>query len=194
MRRLVGDLLLLARADAKRAPPQRPTDLAEVVTDAAAELGPLADAHELSIAVAPAVVPGVRDDLHRLVLNLLENAVQHTPPGTHISATTRSDGLMATLVVEDDGPGIDPALERRVFERFVRGSGDGGRGSGLGLAIVDAVATSHGGTVALARPERGSGTRFVVQLPQRPLARGEDDPPQTSTTTGSTIGRRRSRS
>jgi signal transduction histidine kinase len=194
MRRLVGDLLLLARADAKRTPPQRPTDLAEVVTDAAAELGPLADAHELSIAVEPAVVPGVRDDLHRLVLNLLENAVQHTPPGTHISATTRSDGLMATLVVEDDGPGIDPALERRVFERFVRGSGDGGRGSGLGLAIVDAVATSHGGTVALARPERGSGTRFVVQLPQRPLARGKDDPPQTSTTTGSTIGRRRSRS
>jgi signal transduction histidine kinase len=101
---------------------------------------------------------------------------------------------MATLVVEDDGPGIDPALERRVFERFVRGSGDGGRGSGLGLAIVDAVATSHGGTVALARPERGSGTRFVVQLPQRPLARGKDDSPQTSTTTGSTIGRRRSRS
>jgi signal transduction histidine kinase len=192
MRRLVGDLLLLARADAKRTPPLRATDLAEVVTEAAAEHGPLAEDHELIIAVTPAVVSGVRDDLHRLVLNLLENAVQHTPPGTQVTASVHASDTTATLVVTDDGPGIDPALERRVFERFVRGAGDGGRGSGLGLAIVRAVADSHGGQVSLERPAAGTGTRFVIEIP---LAGAPSRPePQTSTTTGSTIGRRRSRS
>jgi two-component system, OmpR family, sensor kinase len=192
MRRLVGDLLLLARADARRTPPLRATDLADVVTEAAAELGPLADDHELSISVAPAVVAGVRDDLHRMVLNLLENAMQHTPRGTHVTATLTPSDASATLVVSDDGPGIDPALQRRVFERFVRGAGDGGRGSGLGLAIVRAVAHSHGGQVSLEHPVVGTGTRFVIEIP---LAAAASAPvAQTSTTTGSTIGRRRSRS
>ncbi len=192
MRRLVGDLLLLARADAKRSRPQRPTDLATVVTEAAAELGPLADEHELTIVADPAVVPGIRDDLHRMVLNLLENAVQHTPPGTTITAATRSDGHIATVSVEDDGPGIDPALEGKVFDRFVRGAGDGGRGSGLGLAIVRAVVQSHGGAVMLQHPESGHGTRFVIEIPQQAVS--ELAPVQTSTTTGRTMGRRRSRS
>ena len=90
MRRLVGDLLLLARADARRVQPQRPTDLAEVLVEAAGELGPMAERHELSISPEPAVVTGVRDELHRLVLNLLENAVRHTPPGTPIRAATHA--------------------------------------------------------------------------------------------------------
>ena len=138
------------------------------------------------------MVNGIRDDLHRMVLNLLENALQHTPPGTHVRAGVDSSPSLATLVVEDDGPGIDPELERRVFERFVRGAGDGGRGSGLGLAIVRAVARSHGGQVRLERRAAGPGTRFVIELPLS----GATAPlePQTSTTTCSTICRRRSRS
>ena len=103
------------------------------------------------------------------------------------------------LIVQDDGPGIPDELRQRVFERFVRGGGDGGRGSGLGLAIVNAVAESHGGTVELDE-QQASGTRFVIRLPA--VSAGEDPEPQagdetvaqTSTTTGSTIGRRRSRS
>jgi two-component system, OmpR family, sensor kinase len=200
MRRLVGDLLLLARADAKREAPRRPTDLAEVVTEAASELEPVADGHELSIEPHQAVVPGVRDDLHRMALNLIENAVRHTPPGTHIRATTRTDNGDAMLVVEDDGQGIPPEIERRVFERFVRAGGDGGRGSGLGLAIVRAVAESHGGSVTLERPGSGRGTRFVIRIPRAgqvsedATGNGAELVAQTSTTTGSTIGRRRSRS
>jgi two-component system OmpR family sensor kinase len=201
MRRLVGDLLLLARADARRIQPQRPTDLGEVLIEAASELGPVAERHELSIAAAPAVVEGVRDELHRLVLNLLENAVRHTPPGTHVSAATASDGGEAILTVQDDGPGIPAELANRVFERFVRGGRDGGRGSGLGLAIVRAVAQSHGGTVAFERPASGTGTKFVIRLPladgapsQPPGAAPARSADQTSTTTGSTIGRRRRRS
>ena len=88
MRRLVGDLLLLARADAQRAQPYRPTDLAQVLIEAAAEIEPLADDHEITIEPLPAVVPGRSDDLHRMILNLLENAVRHTPAGTHIRART----------------------------------------------------------------------------------------------------------
>ena len=165
MRRLVGDLLLLARADAKRAPQQRPTDLAEVVAEVAAELGPVADDHRLAVEAEPALVAGNGDDLHRLVLNLLENAVRHTPAGTHIRVATTSDSRESVLVVEDDGPGIPPEIEQRVFERFVRGCGDGGRGSGLGLAIVRAVAEAHGGTVSLTRLNASGGTRFAVRIP-----------------------------
>ncbi len=196
MRRLVGDLLLLARADAKRNQPRRPTDLGAVLTEAAAELGPMADDHELSIDAGHVLVEGARDELHRLVLNLIENAVRHTPPGTHVTAMTADFDGWATLVVQDDGPGIPESLERRVFERFVRGSGDGGRGSGLGLAIVRAVAQSHGGSVSLEHAQSGHGTRFVVRIPRLAERSAETRQPvaQTSTTTGSTIGRRRSRS
>ncbi len=166
MRRLVGDLLLLARADARRIQARGPTDLADVLLEAASELGPMAEDHELSIDAQPAVVPGVKDDLHRLTLNLIENAARHTPPGTHIRAATAVENGTAILTVEDDGPGIPPELRLRVFDRFVRGTQTGGRGSGLGLAIVRAVAESHGGAVTLEHPAGGSGARFVITIPR----------------------------
>jgi two-component system, OmpR family, sensor kinase len=170
MRRLVGDLLLLARADARRTQSRGPTDLADVLLEAASELGPVAEDHELSIDAQPAVVPGVRDDLHRLTLNLIENATRHTPAGTHIRASTATDDGAGVLTVEDDGPGIPPELGMRVFDRFVRGVATDTRGSGLGLAIVRAVAASHGGTVALEHPEAGTGARFVIKIPRDPTA------------------------
>jgi two-component system, OmpR family, sensor kinase len=201
MRRLVGDLLLLARADAQRVQPHKSTDLGEVLTEAAGELGPVAEDHDLVIEPGTAMVSGVRDDLHRLALNLIENALRHTPPGTHVRAGTGTENGDAVLAVEDDGPGIPQELQRRIFERFVRGGRDGGRGSGLGLAIVRAVAESHGGSVTLEQPEGSTGTRFVIRIPleQQPAPVGPDGngtgaESQTSTTTGSTIGRRRNRS
>ena len=186
MRRLVGDLLLLARADARRTQSRGPTDLADVLLEAASELGPMAEDHELSIDARPAVAPGVRDDLHRLTLNLIENAARHTPPGTHIRASTAVENGAAILTVEDDGPGIPAELRNRVFERFVRGPAAGMRGSGLGLAIVRAVADSHGGTVALEQPEPGPGTRFVIKIPREAAADTAEAPPEPAVT-----GRRR---
>ena len=167
MRRLVADLLLLARADAGRRAPRRPTDLADVARDAAAEVAPLAGEHDLELDMGPgAVVEGTHDDLHRLALNLLENAVRHTPPGTAVRGRVRREGDTAVLIVEDDGPGIPADQRERVFERFVRGPGDAGPGgSGLGLAIVRAVAESHGGEVRLEDRPDGRGARFVVRLP-----------------------------
>jgi signal transduction histidine kinase len=176
--------------------PHRATDLADVLTEAASELGPMAEDHEVSIDAREAVVPGARDELHRLILNLLENAVQHTPSGTQVRAYTGMQNGEAVLIVADDGPGIPPELEQRVFERFVRGGRDGGRGSGLGLSIVRAVTESHGGSVALERPT-GGGTRFVIRIPTAAPAaasRNGEGASQTSTTTGSTIGRLRRRS
>ena len=196
MRRLVGDLLLLARADAKRMQPHQPTELDEVLMEAAAEIGPVSDEHELSIDAERAVITGSRDELHRLVLNLIENAVKHTPPGTRIRASIAVEHGAAVVVVEDDGPGVPPDLRPRVFERFVRGGRDGGRGSGLGLSIVRAVADSHGASVMLEQ-SGGSGARFVVRFPlaAEPVEPADErETAQTSTTTGSTIGRRRSRS
>ena len=163
MRRLVADLLLLARADVGRAGARGPTDVADVVVEAAAELGPVADGHEIELATEPAVVEGSRDDLHRLALNLMENAIRHTPAGTRVRAgVTRANGAVR-LTVEDDGPGIPPDVRDRVFERFVRAEGDRGGSFGLGLSIVRAVALSHGGDVRLEDVPRG--TRFVVTLP-----------------------------
>jgi signal transduction histidine kinase len=166
MRRLVADLLLLARTDAARVLSRAPCDLAKIVVEAAGELGPVSERHEITLDVHPAVVLGARDELHRLAINLLENALRHTPPGTEVrvSTATLADGQVE-LVVEDDGPGVPPELVPSLFERFVRGAGDAGGSFGLGLAIVQAVAVTHGGSVELQQAAGSSGARFVVRLP-----------------------------
>jgi signal transduction histidine kinase len=167
MRRLVGDLLLLARTDAARSVARESCDLAQIVAEAAGELSSVSSQHEISLDVQPAMVLGVRDDLHRLVINLIENALRHTPAGSAIEVCTRSgaDGS-AVLIVQDNGPGVPVELAPTLFERFVRGSGDRGGSFGLGLAIVHAVSSAHGGTVELQpREDGGSGARFIVRLP-----------------------------
>ncbi len=172
MRRLVADLLLLARTDVGRVVAHEPCALDQVVVEAAAELGPVSEAHDIELDVQSAPVEGARDELHRLAINLIENALRHTPPGSEIRVSTRvvggvgadATGAQAELVVEDNGPGVPPDLAPTLFERFVRGAGDRGGSFGLGLAIVRAVAESHGGSVKLesAVPH---GARFVVRLP-----------------------------
>jgi signal transduction histidine kinase len=164
MRRLVADLLLLARADARREAPHRTLDLGDVLVEAAAEVEALEDrGHELSVEVEPAFVEGARDDLHRAALNLMENALRHTPPGTHVRARVARENGNVTLAVSDDGPGIPEHLRSRVFDRFVRGAGDRGGSFGLGLSIVRAVAEQHGGTVSV--EDAHPGARFVVRRP-----------------------------
>ena len=131
-----------------------------MLVEAAGEIGVIADGHDLLIDASRAMVDGARDELHRLTLNLVENAIRHTPPGTEVHATVERVGAQVRLTVEDDGPGIPPELRERVFERFVRGVGDRGGSSGLGLSIVHAVAQSHGGTVTIESPTTtGRGAR-----------------------------------
>ncbi|HEX8743079.1 MAG TPA: HAMP domain-containing sensor histidine kinase [Thermoleophilaceae bacterium] len=166
MRRLVGDLLLLARADAGREGLREHVALAAAAREAAAEAAPVAVDHDLVLDL-PArgpVVEGVADDLHRLTLNLIENALVHTPPGTSVAVRVGEAAGQAVLEVEDSGPGIPPGARERIFDRFVRGQGETGGGSGLGLAIVRAVALRHGGTVEVGAGAAG-GARFTVRLP-----------------------------
>jgi signal transduction histidine kinase len=169
MRRLVSDLLLLARADAGRSGPRIDCDLSQIASAAVAEVRPVAGDHEIAFAAdGPVPVEGNPDDLHRLVLNLVENAVRHTPPGSTVELTVRTAGDEAQLDVSDNGPGLPDGLGDSIFFRFVRGDGPADTaadsGTGLGLAIVRAVASSHGGGVESGRSQAG-GARFVVHLP-----------------------------
>ena len=177
MRRLVADLLLLARADAGRVRRREPIDLRNVVSEAVGELAPLTEDHLLTLESAdePLVVEGAGDELHRLALNLVQNALLHTPPGTYVTVAAKRSGHDAVVEVSDNGPGIPPHLRERIFDRFVRGDGDrsGGVGSGLGLSIVRAVTESHGGRVELHTSDSG-GARFVARIP---LAKAPPPPP-----------------
>lgn len=101
--------------------------------------------------------------LRRLVLNLVDNALRHTPTAAPISVTLRAADGRAILEVRDEGPGIDPADAPRAFERFHRGKG-GGSGTGLGLAICREIAKRHGGEIELASVT-GRGTTVRVELP-----------------------------
>jgi two-component system OmpR family sensor kinase len=171
MSRLVGDLLLLARADAGRIGARTRCDLAEAAQNAAAEVAPTIGERELRVeGERPLPVDGNPDELHRMVLNLLDNAVRHTPPGSTIELRLRAEGGDAVVEVADDGPGVPAELRGQVFERFVRGEGPAdtavGGGSGLGLAIVSAVARSHGGRAGVGESDLG-GALFSVRLPLR---------------------------
>jgi two-component system, OmpR family, sensor kinase len=169
MSRLVADLLLLARADAGRLDKHRRCDLARIAGDAAAEAAPLIGDRTLTVDNdRPIRVEGSPDELHRMVLNLLDNAAHHTPAGTTIELSLRTERDEAIVEVADDGPGIPAALREQVFDRFVRGQGPadtaGGTGTGLGLAIVSAVAVSHGGSVE-ASASRSGGALLRTRIP-----------------------------
>jgi two-component system OmpR family sensor kinase len=169
MSRLVSDLLLLARADAGRLAAHKRVDLAEVAGDAALEAAPLMGGRQFVIDnERPLQVEGSADELHRMILNLLDNASRHTPEGATIELRLSQQGDDAVVEVADDGPGIPQAMRTQIFDRFVRGEGPAdtarGTGTGLGLAIVSAVAASHGGTVEATDSPSG-GALFRARIP-----------------------------
>jgi signal transduction histidine kinase len=169
MRRLVSDLLLLAQADAGRTTSRGPVDLAEIASSAVDEVRPVANGHPLAANIEhPLPVDGNADDLHRLVVNLLDNAIRHTPPGAKVELEAKRSNGDLELSVSDEGPGLPKGKEDQVFERFVRGEGPadvaGHGGTGLGLAIVKAVADAHGGSVSAGSSPSG-GALFKVKIP-----------------------------
>jgi two-component system OmpR family sensor kinase len=173
MTALVEDLLLLARLDEGNAIEGATVDLSRLLIDAVSDARAAGSEHEwgLDLPSEPVLVHGDRARLHQVVANLLANARTHTPPGTIVTAALRSAEGSAVIEVSDTGPGIEPDLVPRIFERFVRGDGSRSRASGstgLGLAIVTAVVEAHGGR---AEVESAAGrTVFRVILPVGQIA------------------------
>ncbi len=170
--RLLDDLLELARleADIDGNDAIMAVPLDEVAAEMRDRLAPLAEAAgvELVADVEPALVRAASKRVEQLLINLLRNAlrsVQHEG-GSRVAVVVRVTDGVASLAVEDDGPGIPAAELPRVFERFYRGlSGrDEGTGSGLGLTIARRIAESYGGTIA-AEPVVPRGVRIVVRIP-----------------------------
>jgi signal transduction histidine kinase len=167
MSRLVEDLLATARRDAGAFADEE-VDLAGVVAEAAEEFRLLAADRHLVLrrrTETGTVVTGDRDALRRALANLVANAVELAPEHTEVLVAAGREGGWAWLAVRDDGPGIEPADQDRVFDRFRQG-GPGRRSghAGLGLAIVRQIAESHGGSVAL-HSAPGRGSTFVLWLP-----------------------------
>ena len=169
--RLVEDLQQLARAEGAN-PLLRiaPIDLAELIDPLRAVMQPRLDDNGLRLHVdlQPGLPPlAVDADWARtLLLNLLDNAVRHTPSGGTIWVVARHRDVFVELSVTDTGTGIAPEDLPHVFERFYRGdrSRSGGGGSGIGLAVAKHIAERHGGTIT-ARSQPEQGTTMTVSLP-----------------------------
>ena len=172
---MVDDLLLLARSDSGAVALEKvPVDLGDVASTVAATLSRPATERGVEVLVdpAPADLMGDPARLRQLVMILIDNAIRHSPSGGRVLIRVRTEGPDATLVVEDEGPGIRNEDLPRVFDRFYRAAGAPGGGTGLGLAIAAWIVERHDGRIEAAnRPERGA--QFTVRLPiarQRPAA------------------------
>jgi two-component system OmpR family sensor kinase len=170
---LVNGLLTLARADEGRLDlyrePVALDDLARDVYETAQLLGEPAQV-AVSMEAPPAVVvPGDRERLRQLFLNLITNAIKYTPTGGAVTLALTHDATHARFAVSDTGMGIAAADLPHVFERFwradrVRSRGGERTGFGLGLPISQYIAQAHGGSLAV-QSRLGRGSTFTVTVP-----------------------------
>jgi two-component system OmpR family sensor kinase len=166
---LVEDLLLLAELDRGRPVLMDPVELHRICADVVDDTNASDHAHELTMAPGRAVVVlGDAERLTQVAHNLVRNALTHTPAGSKVTVSAHAERGMGVIRVSDNGPGIDPTLAPRVFDRFSRGNpGRTGPGSGLGLAIVRAIAEALGGSAEVT-PSAAGGASVVVRIPLAP--------------------------
>lgn len=171
MTALVGDLLTLARADEGRDNlAVQALDLRDLSGEVVHDMQALAELRGVALndALQPAEARGDRARLRQLLVILIDNALKYTPSGGSVTVSCRQDGHQVELAVSDTGPGIAPADQRRIFERFYRADSARGRatgGTGLGLAIAAWIARAHRGRIAV-QSEPGKGATFRVRLPR----------------------------
>jgi two-component system OmpR family sensor kinase len=175
MRRMVDDLLTLARFDAGQMVMARePVELVPLLISCVEKLAPQAKTAHVGVELdtqEQVTVLGDADRLAQVVTNLLDNGVAHTPQGGKVTLTLRRPTeSIAEIAVTDSGEGIPAKDISRVFERFyqVDKSRPRKRGAGLGLAIVKEIVEAHNGTIA-AESVIGLGSRFTVRLPAEPV-------------------------
>jgi heavy metal sensor kinase len=169
--RLAEDLLLLSRANAGLETRAAAVELEPLIVDVL-DVGTRL-AHGTGVAfrlkdAAPVAVRGDASALRRAVLNLVDNALKYSPPGSTVELALMHESEDAVIVVEDRGAGIAPGDAERVFEPFVRLDAARARdtgGSGLGLAIARSIVRAHRGTITL-QSAVGTGSRFEIRLPR----------------------------
>jgi signal transduction histidine kinase len=166
MKRIVDDLLLLAKARRPDFLRPGPVELAELTVELLATARVLGDRRWRLDALAEETIEGDGERLTQALMQLTHNAVAHTHPGDviEIGSAVRDDRV--ELWVRDTGPGVDADVRERVFDRFARGDGTTREGAGLGLAIVASIADAHGGRVRL-DSSPGQGATFTLDLPLR---------------------------
>lgn len=165
---LAQQLLDLAALDDAQRPAPRDLDVAQWLRGALAQAVPDAMARQVELSLdAPDTLPARLDQpaFESIAHNLIDNALRYTPHGGNVAVTLRLDGAALRLSVQDDGPGIPPTEQQRVFERFYRGTGHAANGSGLGLAIVRQAVLRMGGQVQIGAGLNGRGVGFFVSIP-----------------------------
>jgi two-component system OmpR family sensor kinase len=168
MRRIIDDLLMLSRLEAAEEPRLQPLDLGPLAWETAQRARTLGT-QDISLEYAGSHwVMGDPDQLERVLLNLISNAVRHTPEDGRISISCDTEGETAYVRIDDTGEGIPEEDLARLFDRFYRAPDqrtDDTGSSGLGLAIAARIVEAHGGTLH-AENLSGGGARFEVRLPR----------------------------
>jgi heavy metal sensor kinase len=177
--RLADQLLLLSRAETGELHPAfRPVDVGDLVEETVERWRPLAAGRDVHLRVEvrdEGTLPADPDLLRRVVDNLVDNAVRHSPVHGIVSVAVRHDAHGWDVTVSDQGPGVPAELRPTLFERFTRGDVARGRdtgGAGLGLSLSRAIAEAHGGWIRLEDGE-ASGARFRLHLPDVHLPDGQ---------------------
>jgi heavy metal sensor kinase len=168
---LVEGLLLLSRAEAGVLKMDRqPVDLTQLIAEVYSRLKLLAESRSIELrlgATAPVSIPGDREHLRRLLLNLTDNAIKYTEPGGVVVLSLRNEENLACILVEDSGIGISGEEVGKVFQPFYRtgeARSKAADGTGLGLCIARSIAEAHGGSIEVeSRP--GEGSTFRVLIP-----------------------------
>ena len=166
--RMVEGLLQVARLQSGAQDLARErVEPSQLLATARAALEPQAQEAGVHFVFEPHDLPAVRGDpdrLAQLFLNLLDNAVKHSPRGGAVVVEgARADG-QAIVTVRDSGSGLPQGADKRLFRRFYRGDNAQRDGAGLGLAIAQAIAEAHGGSISARNVEAG-GAEFTVRLP-----------------------------
>jgi two-component system sensor histidine kinase KdpD len=170
MTRLVDNLLDMTRLESGNLSLNRQWHvLEEIVGSALAHLRRELGQRTVSVDIPPdfPLLPLDGVLMEQVFVNLLENAARYTPPGSRIEITAGQENGSVEILVADNGPGLPPGSEARVFEKFYRAAPmppDSRRGVGLGLAICQAIIRAHGGDIR-ARNRSGSGAEFLLRLP-----------------------------
>lgn len=182
--RIVDDLFTLTRADAGSYPVRiAPMYLDEVIDEVVRAARVLAATRGVTIVcrtVQPAPFLGDEELIRRLIINIVDNATRFSPPQGAVRVALDRADRMYTLSIGDEGPGITPEAQLRIFERFYRvvdapnNGGSGNGGAGLGLALARWIARAHGGDITLATSS-SLGSTFVATLPAAPAEGTEED-------------------